>query len=136
MARKSSSGRLIAQVIGKAVQSIRPVIERRKQADGDLRQLMEELELFGTPLLHETKDYGVIEGTPVARCWSDIAPCSGQMRVRLHAFTCPLWLGSECDCWVSQRVRVYTHRHPMFVQCDECGHAPLFELKEYKPLSR
>lgn len=46
------------------------------------------------------------------------------MTIKKHDRSCPVWKGEDCDCTIKNRVSVYAHRYPVFVQCSGCGHAP------------
>lgn len=50
--------------------------------------------------------------------------CSGEMVVRYHGRSCPIWKGEECDCAIKHRIYVGAHDLPVFVQCSNCGYAP------------
>lgn len=60
------------------------------------------------------------------RCveWLSDYYCSGEMVVRSHDRSCPIWKGLECDCSIKFRTWVGAHSLPVFVQCSGCGYAP------------
>lgn len=54
--------------------------------------------------------------------------CSGHMTIKKHSGKCALHDGyKECDCHISNKVWVWAHCLPVFVQCDSCGYAPSIE---------
>ena len=65
------------------------------------------------------------------RCveWHFSAMCSGEMKINRHEGQCEIWNAGACDCEIKDRVWVWAHSLPVFVQCSGCGHAPLMPMQ-------